>query len=236
MPSPEKIEADTCDASPAVQITRHYLAELRDACRAKQVRFLVAYVPGQAELGEDDVTSTSDLSLPEEIACRQAFDRMVRDLATRNGRSHAADGCRQAQRAFRSHDLRSRFSLESAGHTVAAEAIDGAIHWSEMRVIQALHDRYQHFRTVRSSTLSTLYSSSTVFCPRNPPRRRESYGHRRTFQRGRCLPRICLNSRYWFRPRVTRSGLALLVRGLELLVPASRYLFHPTSHVGSALA
>ena len=47
---------------------------------AKQARFLVAYVPGQAELDEDDVTSTSDLSLPEEIAARWAFERMVRDL------------------------------------------------------------------------------------------------------------------------------------------------------------
>ena len=35
----------------------HYLAAaLQDACRAKRVRFLAVLVPGQAELGEDDVT------------------------------------------------------------------------------------------------------------------------------------------------------------------------------------
>ena len=67
MPSPQQVQAETCDRGPAVQITRHYLSELKSACRAKQVRFLAAFVPGQAELGEDDVTSTSDLSLPEEL-------------------------------------------------------------------------------------------------------------------------------------------------------------------------
>ena len=127
MPSPERIRADACDSSPAVQITRHYLSEFRNACRAKQVRFLAAYVPGQAELGEDEVTSTSDLCLAEEIAARQAFNRLVRDLAIdavdllppmavakRSGRF---------QRMTFTHD----FHWNPAGHTIAAETLAAAI-------------------------------------------------------------------------------------------------------------
>jgi lysophospholipase L1-like esterase len=127
LPPPERIQADACDSGPAVQITRHYLSELKQACSAKQVRFLAAYVPGQGELGEDDVTSTSDLSGPEEIAARQAFDRMVRDLgidavdlmppmvaAKRSGRF---------ERMTFAHD----FHWNPAGHTVAAEVIAAAV-------------------------------------------------------------------------------------------------------------
>ena len=126
MPTSANIQADSSDSGPAVVITRHFLSELKNACGAKQVRFLVAYVPGQAELGEDDVTSTSDLSLPEEIASRRAFERMVGDLAI-DGRSHAAHGCGQAQRTLRPHDLHPRFPLEPRGHTIAAETIAAAI-------------------------------------------------------------------------------------------------------------
>ena len=112
LPPPEKIQADTCDGSPAVQITRHYMSEFRNACRAKQVRFLAVYVPGQAELGEDDVTSTSDLCLPEEVACRQAFEPHGSRSGHRDGRPHGPHGCRQAHGPFRSHDLHPRFPLE----------------------------------------------------------------------------------------------------------------------------
>ena len=83
IPPSAQVEAELSDGSPAVRITRHYLAALSDACRAKHVGFLAVLVPGQAELGEDDVKATSDpcdLSPPEEIACRRAFDRLVREL------------------------------------------------------------------------------------------------------------------------------------------------------------
>ena len=112
LPSPEKVRADTRANGPMVQITRHYLAALRDACGAKRARFLVAYVPGQAELGEDDVTSISDLSLPEEVAWRQVFDRMVKDLAIETVDLVTPMVAAKRNWPFRSHDLRPRFPLE----------------------------------------------------------------------------------------------------------------------------
>jgi lysophospholipase L1-like esterase len=127
VPPPDQIRADTCDSGPAVRVTRHYMSEFSTACRAKQVRFLVAYVPGQAELGEDEVTSTSDLSLPEEIACRHAFDRMVRDLAIEAvdlmPSMVAAKRAGRFDRMTFAHD----FHWNPAGHTIAAETIAAAI-------------------------------------------------------------------------------------------------------------
>jgi lysophospholipase L1-like esterase len=127
LPPPEKIEADTSDSGPAVQITRHYMRELKNACQAKQARFMVAYVPGQTELGEDDVTSTSDLSLPEEVASRQAFERMVHDLAIDTvdlmTPMVAARRTGRFDRLTFAHD----FHWNASGHTVAAEAISGAL-------------------------------------------------------------------------------------------------------------
>jgi lysophospholipase L1-like esterase len=126
-PSAEKVQADTSDSGPAVQITRHYLAELQEACRVKQARFLLANVPGQAELGEDDVTSTSDLCLPEETACRQALERIVRDLGIEMvdlmTPMVAAKRSGQFDRMTFAHD----FHWCPAGHTIAAEAISAAI-------------------------------------------------------------------------------------------------------------
>ncbi len=127
VPTPKEIEADNRESGPLVQITRHFLSEFRNACRAKQVRFLVAYVPGQAELGEDDVTSTSELSLPEEIACRRAFDRIVRDLAIDTidlmPAMVAAKHSGRFERMTFVHD----FHWNPAGHTIAAEAIAAAV-------------------------------------------------------------------------------------------------------------
>jgi hypothetical protein len=127
LPPPEQIQAETGDDSPAVRITRHYMAELKNACRAKQVRFLAAYVPGQAELGEDDVSSTSDLSPPEEVPCRRAFERMVRDLAIDTvdlmAPMVAAKRSGRFERMTFVHDCH----WNPAGHTVAAEVIARAI-------------------------------------------------------------------------------------------------------------
>ena len=130
MPPPEQIQADASDSSPAVRITRHYLSELKNACTAKQVRFLAAYVPGQAELGEDDVTSTRAIfPWRKRLPARQAFDRIVRDLAI-----DAVDlmppmvAAKCSSRPVQAHDLYATISTGTrAGHTVAAEVIAGAI-------------------------------------------------------------------------------------------------------------
>lgn len=126
-PTTEEIRDRACDASPAVRITRHYMSEFATACRAKQVRFLSVYVPGQGELDEDETTSTSDLCLEEEVACRATYVRMVCDLgiesidlipamiaAKRSGRFH---------RMTFTHD----FHWNPSGHTIAAEVLAAAI-------------------------------------------------------------------------------------------------------------
>ena len=78
--SPDQVGADADDDSPTVRITRHYLAELKKACAQRDVQFLVANVPGQGELGEDDISATSDLSDLEEAAYHRAFDRAAQAL------------------------------------------------------------------------------------------------------------------------------------------------------------
>ena len=79
-PSPEATQADTADDSASVTVTRHYLAALSIACQDKGVPFLVAYIPGQAELAEDDMGSTEDLTRSEQRAYRAAFFRNAQSL------------------------------------------------------------------------------------------------------------------------------------------------------------
>ena len=127
VPSAEEVRADTDAASPAVQITRHYFAAIRDTCREKQARFLAVFVPGQAELGEDDVTSTSDLSPLDEVATRQAFDRLVAELGIETtdlmSPMLAAKRSGRFERLTFAHD----FHWNAAGNTVAAETIATAL-------------------------------------------------------------------------------------------------------------
>jgi lysophospholipase L1-like esterase len=127
LPPPEKIQADTADSSPAVRITRYYLSELKTACMAKGVRFYAANVPGQAELGEDDVTSTSDLCLPEETAYRHTFERMVRELGIATVDLMAPMVAAKQSGRFARMTFEHDFHWNSAGHTIAAEAIAAAI-------------------------------------------------------------------------------------------------------------
>ncbi len=123
VPSPDEVRADTDAASPAVQITRHYLVAMQETCRAKQARFLAVFVPGQAELGEDNVTSTSDLSPLDEVATRQAFDRLIRELGIETADLMspmlAAKRGGRFERLTFAHD----FHWNAAGNTVAAETI-----------------------------------------------------------------------------------------------------------------
>lgn len=111
----------------AIQITRHYLAEIKNACASKQARFLTAMIPGPAELREDDIAPLSELSLPGEIACRQAYDRLVRDLGIESVDLMApmleAKRSGRFDRMLFAHDIH----WCAAGNTVAAEAIAAAI-------------------------------------------------------------------------------------------------------------
>ena len=68
------------DKSPEVQVTRCYLGEVQESLAEKQAKLIVAFIPGQAELGEDDRSVTEDLSLPEQIGYRQAFFRCASQL------------------------------------------------------------------------------------------------------------------------------------------------------------
>ncbi len=126
-PTAAQIRAATSDAHPQVIITRHYLGELKRACDGKQARLLVAYVPGQSELGEDDISSTEDLTPPENPAYRRAFFRSAQalqietlDLLPALLRAKQAEPGRRLTFA---HD----FHWQEHGHAVAAQAISAAI-------------------------------------------------------------------------------------------------------------
>ena len=125
--SPEEVRADTGDGSPAVQITRHYLAALQDACRAKQVRFLAVFVPGQAELEEDDVTSTSDLCLAEEVASREGFGRLCSELGLETADFMAPMLAAKRSGRFERMTFVHDFHWNAAGNTVAAEVIAASL-------------------------------------------------------------------------------------------------------------
>jgi lysophospholipase L1-like esterase len=71
--------ATMSDDGPEVQVTRFYLAALKNDCEAKQVPLVVAYLPGTAELGEDD-PQRMDIPKAEQLACRSAFFRCTEAL------------------------------------------------------------------------------------------------------------------------------------------------------------
>jgi hypothetical protein len=125
--SPVEVRTDTADGSPAVQVTRHYLAALRDDCRTKQARFFAVFVPGQAELGEDDVTSSSDLCLAEEVASRAAFDRLAGDLRLETADLMAPMLSAKRSGRFERMTFIHDFHWNAAGNTVAAQAIASTI-------------------------------------------------------------------------------------------------------------
>ena len=107
-PSPAVIS----DSSPEVQVTRCYLEKFKKACDEKHAQLLVAYIPGQAELGEDDCSFTEDLSLPEQIGYRKAFFRCADQPRHRDHRSAAAHAGGEEGRPVRSPHLPARLSLE----------------------------------------------------------------------------------------------------------------------------
>lgn len=123
----ETIRRESSDDGPAVRITRHYLDELKKACIEKQVRFLVTYVPGQAELQEDDISATSDLSEPEEVAYRRAFDRAVGALSLETIDLMAPMVAAKKSGRFARMTFARDFHWNAAGHTIAAETIAAEI-------------------------------------------------------------------------------------------------------------
>ena len=122
-PALEKIAKDTSDDSPQVKITRHFLAELKHDCDSRQVRLIVAYVPGQSELGEDDVSSTEDLAPAENPAYRAAFFRIAAALGLETldllPDMLAAKRADAARRLTFEHD----FHWNPHGHEIAARTI-----------------------------------------------------------------------------------------------------------------
>jgi hypothetical protein len=122
-PPPEQITAATSDNHPQVKITRHFLSELKHDCDSRQVRLIVAYVPGQSELGEDDVSSTEDLSPAENPVYRAAFFRIAASLNIETldllPTMLAAKQGDMARRLTFEHD----FHWNPHGHEIAAGAI-----------------------------------------------------------------------------------------------------------------
>ena len=79
------------------------------------------------ELGEDEVSSTSDLCLPEEIACRQAFNRIVGDLKIDTVDLIVPMAAAKQSGRFDRMTFLHDFHWNAAGHTIAAEAIAAEI-------------------------------------------------------------------------------------------------------------
>ena len=108
-------------------ITRHYLGALKNDCDARQARLLAAFVPGQAELDEDNVTSTEDLAPIEQPAYRAAFFHIAHDLSLET--LDLLPLMRKAKRGTPGlrltfvHD----FHWNAEGHAVAARAIAAKI-------------------------------------------------------------------------------------------------------------
>jgi hypothetical protein len=126
-PLPEALRAAADDGSPEVAVTRFFLGEFQRACGEKKALLLVAYIPGQAELGEDEAGATEDLSPPEQQLFRQAFQRCTRALGIRT--IDLLPPMLAAKRSGRFDRLTFRhdFHWAPSGHTVAAETIARSI-------------------------------------------------------------------------------------------------------------
>jgi lysophospholipase L1-like esterase len=59
------------DRSPEIAVAKHYLAAFQHACAERQARFVAAYIPGQAELGEASPLTEQRVQI--EQAYRGAF-------------------------------------------------------------------------------------------------------------------------------------------------------------------
>jgi lysophospholipase L1-like esterase len=114
---------DLADNSPEIQITKHYLRELKTACDQKHAQFLLVYVPWRAEFGEPDFATASlparDWESPERRAffhCAKALGIETVDLLAHFQRAKQAD--KQLQLTYRQD-----FHWNDNGHLLAAEAV-----------------------------------------------------------------------------------------------------------------
>jgi hypothetical protein len=127
-PPSEIVLTDAAADADAETITQHYLAKLESACWQNGAHLLVAYIPGQAELGEDDVTATEDLSRAQQQACRSAFFRIAESLELETidllpSFLTAKQSSNEGRLTFK-HD----FHWNPRGHFLAASVICDRIH------------------------------------------------------------------------------------------------------------
>jgi len=126
-PPAEEIAAAACDNGAPVVVTRFYLAEFKKACDEKRANLLLAYLPGQAELGEDDCSSTDEFTAPEEAAFRPAFFRITQSLGIKT--LDLLPPLLAAKQAGRFDRLTFRYDQHwnEHGHLVGAEALSSRI-------------------------------------------------------------------------------------------------------------
>ena len=86
------------DALEQVAVTRHYLQRWKADCEARQVRFLVAYIPRETELDEGEAGEDVAAALRNESAFRAAFMSCAGRTGNRNHRSSADDARHKASR------------------------------------------------------------------------------------------------------------------------------------------
>lgn len=65
------------DDEPQMRVTREFLSRIAEGCKTRGARFVVAYIPGQAELGE--MRGATPSRLENEALFRAAFERCARD-------------------------------------------------------------------------------------------------------------------------------------------------------------
>jgi hypothetical protein len=115
------------DAAPEVLVTRCYLEKFQKACAEKHAQLLVVYIPGQAELHEDDCAFTEDLSLPQQVGYRRAFFRCVDQLGIETidllPRMVAAKKAGRFDRLTFRHD----FHWNKNAHLLAAETVSSVL-------------------------------------------------------------------------------------------------------------
>jgi len=109
------------DKSPEHVIAVHFLKALERACAERGARFVVAYIPGQRELGESN--HADDVGLENETMFRRAFFRYAEEAGVETiDLLPAFDAHKQAHPSGRL-TLQGDEHWSAIGHRVAAEAI-----------------------------------------------------------------------------------------------------------------